>query len=90
MFLGKILGTVVATRKSEGMTGSKLYLFQPLNDAREKVGEPMVAVDTVGARENDVVTWVASREASLACDPWFVPVDAAIVGIVDKIGEESL
>lgn len=87
MFLGRVLGPVVATTKSEGLTGMRFYLFEPLNDQLQVVGEPMVAVDTVGAREGDVVSWVASREASLACDPWFVPVDAALVGIVDSIGE---
>jgi ethanolamine utilization protein EutN len=90
MFLGRVTGTVVATTKADGLLGQKLYVFEPLNDALEVVGEPMVAVDTVGARENDVVMWVASREASLALDNWFVPVDAAIVGIVDDVNGKTL
>ncbi|HEX4925681.1 MAG TPA: EutN/CcmL family microcompartment protein [Bdellovibrionales bacterium] len=83
MFLGRVLGTVVATKKADGLLGQRLYVFEPLDDEFKSIGEPMVAVDTVGSREGDVVMWVASREASLALDNWFVPVDAAIVGIVD-------
>lgn len=90
MFLGRVLGPAVATKKYEGLTGIKMYLFEPLNDALEVTGGPMVAVDTVGARENDVVMWVASREAALALQHWFVPVDAAIVGIVDDCNGKTL
>ena len=42
-------------------------------------------MDTVSARRNDLVYLVGSREAALALDPWFVPVDSAIVGIVDSV-----
>ena len=90
MFLGGVLGTVVATQKAEGLIGQRLYLFEPLDEDKRVIGEPMVAVDTVGAREQDIIAWVASREASLACDPSFVPVDAAIVGIIDQLNGESL
>ena len=90
MFLGRVTGTVVATQKADGLLGQRLYLFEPLDDEFKVVGEPMVAIDTVGSREGDVVMWVASREASLALENWFVPVDAAIVGIVDHCGEKTL
>ncbi|MGE3973854.1 MAG: EutN/CcmL family microcompartment protein [Bdellovibrionales bacterium] len=95
MFLGKVLGPVVATTKSEGLTGIRFYLFQPVDENFASLGDPMVAVDTVGAREQDIVMWVASREASLALDHWFVPIDAAIVGIVDHcldktVGDKTL
>ena len=90
MFLGRVLGTVVATKKADGLLGQPLYVFEPLNDALESIGEPMVAVDTVGSREGDVVMWVASREAALALENWFVPVDAAIVGICDDVNGRTL
>jgi len=83
MHLGKVLGTVVATRKSVGLTGVKLYLLQPYDDEGKPCGDPIVACDTVGSRPLDEVMWVSSREASLALEEKFVPVDAAIVGIVD-------
>jgi ethanolamine utilization protein EutN len=83
MFLGRVLGTVVASQKADGLLGQRLYVFEPVDDEFKTIGEPMVAVDTVCAREGDIVMWVASREASLALENWFVPIDAAIVGIVD-------
>lgn len=85
MQLGRVIGTVVATRKYEGLEGKKLLLVQALDHNLRAVGDPLVAVDTVQAGPGDLVYWVASREAALALEPWFVPVDAAIVGIVDAV-----
>lgn len=85
MNLGRVIGTVVATQKYEGLEGKKLLLVQPLDHALCHVGEAVVAVDTVRAGTGDLIYFVNSREAALACDPWFVPVDAAIVGIVDDV-----
>ena len=85
MYLGIVTGTVVATRKAAGLEGKKLLLVQPVDEQRAAVGDLQVAVDTVQAGEGDLVYLVGSREAALACDPWFVPVDAAIVGIVDGL-----
>ena len=85
MYLGRVIGTVVATRKAEGLEGKKLLLVTPLNHKRERAGDDQVAVDTVRAGRGDLVYLVGAREAALALDPWFVPVDAAIVGIVDDV-----
>ena len=85
MNLGRVIGTVVATRKYEGLEGVKLLLVQPLDHAQKKVGDPIVAADTVRAGTGELIYFVNSREAALAMDPWFVPVDAAIVGIVDDV-----
>ncbi|MFO0572547.1 MAG: EutN/CcmL family microcompartment protein [Polyangia bacterium] len=85
MNLGRVIGTVVATRKYEGLEGVKLLLVQPLDHAQKKVGDPIVAADTVRAGSGELIYFVNSREAALALDPWFVPVDAAIVGIVDDV-----
>ena len=85
MVLGEVIGTVVAERKAEGLAGVKLLLVQPLDEQRQAVGSCQVAVDTVRAGVGDLVYLVGSREAALACDPWFVPVDSAIVGIVDRV-----
>ncbi len=90
MFLGRILGTVVATTKSEGLMGKRMCMFEPVDENKKAIGEAMVAIDTVSCRDGDIIAWVASREASLACDPWFVPVDAAIVGIIDDLNGEAL
>ena len=85
MYLGRVTGTVVANQKAEGMEGKKLLLVQPLDDKLSDNGPLQVAVDTVQSGPGDLVTLVGSREAALACQPHFVPVDAAIVGIVDEL-----
>ena len=59
--------------------------MQPLDHARNPSGDSHVACDTVQAGPGDVVWCVSAREAALALEPWFVPVDAAIVGIVEEI-----
>ena len=85
MYLGIVTGTVVAERKASGLEGKKILLVQPVDEHKQAVGDVQAAIDTVQAGVGDLVYLVGSREAALACDPWFVPVDAAIVGIVDQI-----
>lgn len=85
MYLGRVIGTVVASQRAEGLEGQKLLLVQPLNEHHAPAGAKQVAVDTVQAGEGDFVFLVGSREAALALEPSFVPVDAAIVGIVDDL-----
>jgi ethanolamine utilization protein EutN len=85
MYLGEVIGTVVCERKYEGLEGARLLIVQPVDHLRQPSGPPEVAVDAVSARRNDLVYLVGSREAALALDPWFVPVDSAIVGIVDSV-----
>ena len=78
MYLARVIGTVVATQKAQDMGGHKLLVVEPLEG-----GEVHVAIDTAQAGEGDLVTCVGSREAALAAQPSFIPVDAAIIGIVD-------
>ena len=85
MYLGVVIGTVVCERKYEGLEGKRLLVVQPLDHRRQPSGSPEVAVDTISARRDDLVYLVGSREAALACDPTFVPVDSAIVGLVDAV-----
>lgn len=85
MYLGRVKGTVVAERVAAGLEGQKLLLVQPVDDRMNPAGGLQVAVDTTQAGPDDLVYLVGSREAALACDPFFVPVDAAIVGIVDEV-----
>lgn len=85
MYLGIVTGTIVAARKAAGLEGKKLMLVQPVDEYGAAVGEVQAAVDTVQAGVGDHVYLVGSREAALALDPFFVPVDAAIVGIVDGL-----
>jgi ethanolamine utilization protein EutN len=85
MYLGRVIGTVVATRKADGLEGKKLLVVTPLDHRLARTGDDQVAVDTVRAGAGDLVYLVGAREAALALEPWFVPVDAAIVGIVDEV-----
>ncbi len=75
----------MARRKVVGLEGQKFLIVQPLNDQLEENGSSQVAVDTVQAGAGELVYLVGSREAALALDPYFVPVDAAIIGIVDGL-----
>lgn len=85
MYLGIVKGTIVAARKASGLEGKKIMLVQPVDEHGKPNGDLHGAIDTVQAGEGDLVYLVGSREAALACDPSFVPVDAAIVGIVDGV-----
>lgn len=86
MHLGRIKGTVVATTVAEGLEGVRLLIVQPLDRKLEPMGEMIVAADALRmAAPEDLIYFVASREAALAMDETFVPVDHAIVGIVDEL-----
>jgi ethanolamine utilization protein EutN len=86
MRLGRVRGSVVATVKDPGMVGMKLLVVQPLDTEGLDRGDCVIAADAVHqAGIGDVVYFVASREAAEAMEPRFVPVDHAIVGIVDDI-----
>ena len=85
MYLGRVLGTVWASRLTSGLEGVRLLWVQPEDSAGKPVGEPQVAADAVQARLGERVTLVDGREAALALAVPFVPVDAAIVGHVDGV-----
>ncbi len=86
MLLGRVQGTAVCTMKYPGTEGLKLLVVQPLNKRLEPVGSLQVAVDVVQAGPGDLCVMVRSREASLAMPQVkFVPVDLALVGIVDEL-----
>ncbi len=85
MYLARVTGTVVATQKVAGMEGVRLLMVEQVDEAGVAVGAPQVATDAVQAGEGELVYVVTGREASLALDDTFVPVDLAIVGQVDDV-----
>jgi ethanolamine utilization protein EutN len=86
MLLGRVHGSAVCTMKYPGTEGLKLMIVQPLNRNLEAVGGFQVAADTVQAGPGDLCVMVRAREASLALPgEKFVPIDLALVGIVDEL-----
>ncbi len=86
MIFGRVHGTAVCTVKYTGMKGIKLLIVQPLNKQLEPVAGLRVAADVVQAGPGDLVVMNRSREAALAMpEITFVPVDLAVVGIVDEL-----
>ncbi len=86
MQLGKVIGTVVATRKHEALQGIKLLIVQPLTPDGQPKGRPVVAADgTAMAGPGETIFMIASREGAMVLEKWFTPVDHGIIGIVDDI-----
>lgn len=85
MYLGRVIGTVVATRRVTGLEGARFLVVQPVDHQHQPTGPAEVAVDLKSASPGTLVMLEGSREAALACDPTFVPVDSAIVGLVDEV-----
>ncbi len=85
MFLARIVGTVVATRKDDRLEGCKLLVLQPLEPGGRDAGTPVVAVYTVGAGSGETVLVVTGSSARMTARTVDAPVDAAIVGIVDTV-----
>ena len=86
MLLGRVTGVVVPCVVYEGLSGVPMLFVQPLDKQGNPAGAPLVAADaTRMAGPGELVYFEGGREAALALDPWFVPVDHAIVGIVDTL-----
>ncbi|WP_294363374.1 EutN/CcmL family microcompartment protein [uncultured Clostridium sp.] len=90
MILGKVVGSVVATRKNEKLIGSKFMIVHPIDNMINK--GRMVAIDNVGAGIGDIVLIVTGSAARMGFKNQDTPVDARIVGIIDDgigLGEDK-
>jgi ethanolamine utilization protein EutN len=91
MFLARVIGSVVATKKDPAMTGHKLLLVRPLvvdeaDPARFRSGvNTIVAFDTLGAGVDEIVLLCQGSSARQAAGLKTLPVDAAVVGLVDTV-----
>jgi ethanolamine utilization protein EutN len=83
MLLGRVIGVVVPCVVYEGLKGTPMLCLQPLDKTGKPKGRTIVATRMAGPGE--LVYYEGGREAALALDPWFVPVDHTIVGIVDDL-----
>ena len=94
MFLARVIGSVWATRKHPPVERGRFVLLQPVDGHRSPDGDPLVALDTVGSGPGEIVMYITSYEAVL---PWkdrhpeidLAGLDAAVIGIVDDVREES-
>lgn len=88
MRIARVIGSVVSTVKADGLTGAKLLVVAPLEEAGASA--PYVAVDTVGAGRGEVVLVATGTAARLAeRQPSDAPVDATIVAIVDRLETDA-
>jgi ethanolamine utilization protein EutN len=88
MFLAKVIGNVISTQKNARFLGSKLMMIQPYITREGKLvesGSSVVAVDSVGAGEGELVMFTQGSSARLTDTTKDLPVDAVIVGIVDTV-----
>ncbi|MDD3139814.1 MAG: EutN/CcmL family microcompartment protein [Lachnospiraceae bacterium] len=88
MIIGKVVGSIVSTRKSDKLIGNKLMIIQPLDSMKSNTNQ-LVAIDNIGAGVGEIVLVALGSAARIGCGVEMAPVDAAIVGIVDEgIGVE--
>lgn len=86
MLLGKVIGTLVACEIYAGLRGVPMLVVQPLTKTGDPKGEPIVCADSTGmAGPGELVYYEGGREAAMALRETFVPVDHAIIGIVDEV-----
>ncbi len=83
MIVGRVVGSVIATRKNEKLIGNKFMVVQPLDTMESKTGQ-LVAIDNIGAGIGEMVLVATGSAARIGCNVENAPVDAAIVGIIDE------
>ncbi len=84
MIIGKVIGSVVATRKNEKLVGNKFMVIEPLKSMAGEMRQ-LVAIDNVGAGIGEIVLVATGSGARIGCGAESAPVDAAIVGIIDDV-----
>ena len=91
MKFARVVGTLIATQKYKGLEGIKFLVVQELDRDMNPVGDPSIAADGTAQAGPGMLTYViASREAALALPEKFVPVDLAIVGIIDEVDKPNI
>lgn len=85
MILGRVAGTVVATRKDERLEGFKLLVVQAVEPDGRAKDSYVIAVDTVGVGIGELVLVVSGSSARMASGCTDRPVDAAVTGVVDEV-----
>ena len=83
MIIGKVVGSLFSTRKSEKLVGKKFMIVEPVESMRN-TGSRLVAIDIIGAGIGEYVLVAQGSAARIGCDMADAPIDAAIVGIIDE------
>ena len=83
MIIGKVVGSLFSTRKSEKLVGNKFMIVEPVESMRN-TGSRLVALDIIGAGIGEYVLVAQGSAARIGCDMADAPIDAAIVGIIDE------
>lgn len=86
MLIGKVIGSVVSTRKNENLVGNKFMVVE-IPESMEAGKKKIIAIDNIGAGVGEVVLVATGSAARIGCGMADTPVDAAIVGIVDSCSE---
>jgi ethanolamine utilization protein EutN len=95
MFIARVTGSVVSTQKAESMIGQKLLIVEPFRlDEKSRsqlvtTGRTFIAVDTLGAGIDDFVLVVQGSSARLTPETSKLPIDAAVIGIIDSVSIEK-
>ncbi|QDU69087.1 EutN/CcmL family microcompartment protein [Engelhardtia mirabilis] len=84
MYLARVIGRLVASQSYEGLARVPYQLIQPLDENGAPMGATLVACTAISSGPGDLVTYVDGREAALALEETFVPVDATILGFVEQ------
>lgn len=90
MKLARVVGTIWATKRTTGMDGLPMQMIETVDSDLKTISRPFAAVNTVGACEGDIVSYVSAYEACLPLPNPLVPVDASIVAIIEQIGDRLL
>jgi ethanolamine utilization protein EutN len=85
MFLARVTGRLVATISYPGLDGVPLQWIQPLDEDGQPCGPQLVACAAISSGPGDLVHFVDGREAAVALEETYVPVDATIIGYVEQV-----
>ncbi len=92
MFLGKVVGSVWATKKTDNLKNLRFLIVNPLNLKKAPLTDVVVVADLLGAGVGEVVICAyghAARQAIYPDDPSSVSIEAAVVAIVDRVDVDS-
>ncbi len=89
MLFARVVGNVVCTRKDDKLVGTKLLIVQPVDIENNPKGNPLVAIDSVGAGEGELVLIVQGSSARQTKRTEGNPVDCTIMAIIDYIEKDG-